>query len=535
VRNILVDLTILLDYYEDERRARYPESVKAFDYLKYKDFAFVSASTINNFEFLKYSYISRAYPGKSRRQKLKIVHNFIAEILSYFKVAKVPSYITMDLDDVGGSLVLASARAIDGLVLTRDKKLLEKHPEATIHPRDFLKHIENEQKSRITMLDLTRETFSIYPKIEANIDRVINKSNFILGEEVTQLEEKIAGYIGTKYAIGVSSGTDALVLSLRALAIQRKNEEYWDREDLVITTPFTFTATGDAILRAGATPFFVDIDPDTYNIDPNLVREAVRKYGQRVKGIVPVHLYGQPCNMDEIMEIARENGLFVIEDCAQSFGAKWNEKSTGSFGDTGCFSFFPSKNLGGFGDGGMVTTNDKELAELIRMLLKHGGKDKYNVDHIGYNARLDTLQAAILLAKMEHVGEFTKRRRKIAEIYNNNLQTINWVKIPAVQNRAYHVYHQYTIRVLEGKRGSLRRALKEKGIDTMVYYPVPLHKMRVFEGRCLVYSALEESERASQEVLSLPIEPLMDEEDILRVTKAISSVLTPVNIRVEGR
>lgn len=521
MRNILVDLTILLDYYEDERRARYPESVKAFDYLKYKDFAFVSASTINNFEFLKYSYISRAYPGKSRRQKLKIVHNFIAEILSYFKVVKVPSYITMDLDDVGGSLVLASARAIDGLVLTRDKKLLEKHPEATIHPCDFLKHIENEQKSRITMLDLTRETFSIYPKIEANIDQVINKSNFILGEEVTQLEEKIAGYIGTKHAIGVSSGTDALVLSLRALALQRKGEEFWDKEDLIITTPFTFTATGDAILRAGATPLFVDIDLETCNIDPNRVREAIDKYGRKVKGIVPVHLYGQPCNMDKIMEIARENDVFVVEDCAQSFGAKWDSRQTGSFGNTGCFSFFPSKNLGCFGDGGAVTTDDDELAELVRVLLKHGGKDKYNVDHIGYNARLDTLQAAVLLAKFVLIDNFNARRRRIAEIYSSNLQTIDWLKIPVAQNRAYHVYHQYTIRVQGGKREALRQALKEKGIDTMVYYPVPLYKMKVFERRCFVYGTLENSERASQEVLSLPIEPLMDEEDILRVTEAI--------------
>lgn len=521
MRNVLIDLNILLDYYEEDRRRQYPESVKAFDYLKHKDFAYVSAPTIANFEFLKYSYLSRAYPNKSRRQKLKIVHNFIAEILSYFKIAKTPSYVTIDFDDIEDSLVIASARAIDAVVLTRDRKLLEKHPGIALHPLDFLKRIENEDNRRIPMLDLTRETFAIYPKIEANIDRVVIKSNFILGEEVKELEEKIAGSIGTKCAVGVSSGTDALVLSLRALAIQRKHEEYWERSDLIITTPFTFTATGDAILRAGATPLFVDIDRDTYNLNPKLLKEAVKKYGKRVKGIVPVHLYGQPCDMDEVMAVAQENRLFVVEDCAQSFGARWSGKQTGSFGDTGCFSFFPSKNLGGFGDGGMVTTNDEELAELVRMLLKHGGKDKYNVDHIGYNARLDTLQAAILLAKMEHVDELTERRRKIAEIYSTHLQTTGWVKVPTVQEKAHHVYHQYTIRVPEGKRDALQHVLKKKGIDTMVYYPVPLHRMKVFEKRCVAFGSLEESEKASQEVLSLPIEPLMCEEEILRVVKAI--------------
>lgn len=521
MRNVLIDVSILLDYYENDRRKQYPESVKAFDYLKYRDFAYVSAPTIADFELLKYSYLSRAYPNKSKKQKLKIVHNFIAEILSCFKIAKTPSYVTIDFDDIRGSLVLASARAIDAVVLTRDRKLLEKHPESTLHPLDFLKSIENEQNKRIPMLDLTRETFAIYPEIEANVDGVIIKSNFILGKEVAQLEEKIAGYVGTKYAIGVSSGTDALVLSLRALAIQRKQEEYWDRDDLIITTPFTFTATGDAILRVGATPLFVDINRDTYNLNPELLKEAIKKYGKRVKGVVPVHLYGQPCNMDEILAVARENGLFVVEDCAQSFGARWNDRQTGSFGDTGCFSFFPSKNLGCFGDGGAVTTSDEELAELVRMLLKHGGKDKYNVEHIGYNARLDTLQAAILLAKMEHIGELTERRRKIAKIYDTNLQTTGWIKVPAVQEKAYHVYHQYTIRIPGEKRDTLRHALKNRGIDTMVYYPVPLHKMRVFEKRCAVYSSLEESERASQEVLSLPIEPLMDEEDISKVIEAI--------------
>ncbi len=516
MKNIIIDLNILLDYYENKRRKRFPSSVKVFDYLKNKDFAFVSSSSIDNFEFLKYKDLSESYPNMEKRYKLKIVRNFVKEILSYFKLAKTPSYIDFDFEDIEDSLILASAKATDALVLTRDKKLLKKYPDITISPDKFLEmYVNSNPNIEIKMLDLTKETFYMYSDIEKNIDEVIKKSNFILGDEVKQLEERIANYIGTKYAVGVSSGTDALVLSLRALAIQRKKQEYWDKDDLIITTPFTFTATGDAILRSGATPLFVDIDLDTYNINPELVEKAVKKYGKRVKGIVPVHLYGQPCDMDKIMKIAKENDLFVVEDCAQSFGAKWDSKQTGSFGDTGCFSFFPSKNLGGFGDGGMITTDNEELYEIITMLRKHGGKDKYNVDHIGYNARLDTIQAAVLLAKLDYIDEFTERRRKIAKVYTENLGDIKWIKTPFVHEKAYHVFHQYTIRILEKDRTGIQQKLKEKGIASMVYYPVPLHKMKVFQSNGMeVFENLDNSELASKTVLSLPIEPLFEDDTI---------------------
>jgi dTDP-4-amino-4,6-dideoxygalactose transaminase len=358
--------------------------------------------------------------------------------------------------------------------------------------------------------------------LDNSLLQTIAEAKYILGPQVKELEDKIAKYLGVKHCIGISSGTDALVLSLRALAIKIKGKEYWDRDDLIITTPFTFTATGDAILRAGATPVFVDIDPDTCNIDLEKIRFALRSLPsvQKVVGIIPVHLYGQACNMEEIMAIAEEYNLFVVEDVAQAFGGMWKDKKLGSIGTTGCFSFFPSKNLGGFGDGGMVATNDDEIAELMRMLLKHGGKDKYNVDHIGYNARLDTLQAAIILAKFMHIDEFNEKRRKIAGIYSRELAEVNDIVLPkghelsAKSNELSHVYHQYAIRIKDGKRDELQRYLKEKGISTMVYYPVPLHKMRVFEGRSRESGRLSESERAVKEILSLPIEPLMSKEDI---------------------
>jgi len=436
--------------------------------------------------------------------------NSLKQLLRNFQTSKTPSYIDIEgYDNIENALLAASAKAVEAYLITENPELLNKIKNIALAPHESIKKLEFYRKTRnIPLLDLKHQIYKLYPDIEIAIDKVIAKANFILGDEVKVLEDAIANYIGTKYAVGVSSGTDALVLSLRALAIQRKNQEYWDKDDLIITTPFTFTATGDAILRAGATPLFVDIDLDTYNINPEFIEKAVKKYGKRVKGILPVHLYGQPCNMDEIMRIANEYDLFVVEDCAQSFGAKWDGKQTGSFGDTGCFSFFPSKNLGGFGDGGMITTDDEQLYEIITMLRKHGGKDKYNVDHIGYNARLDTLQAAILLAKMKYIDSFIKKRREIAKIYNEKLKNIKWIEMPKTLERAFHVYNQYTIRIKDKDRKELQKKLKEKGIHTMIYYPVPLHKMKVFKNaRMEVFGSLKNSELASEKVLSLPIEP----------------------------
>jgi dTDP-4-amino-4,6-dideoxygalactose transaminase len=320
------------------------------------------------------------------------------------------------------------------------------------------------------------------------------------------------------------------VLSLRALAIKVKGEEYFSKEDEIITSPFTFTATGDAILRAGATPVFVDIDPSTYNIDPEKIGEHLT-HSSRVVGIIPVHLYGHACRMEDIMEFIKEYNLFVVEDVAQAFGGVWKNKKLGSIGIAGAFSFFPSKNLGGFGDGGIVSTNDDEIAALVRMLLKHGGKDKYNVDHIGYNARLDTIQAAILLSKIKYIDEFNERRRHIAEIYTRELSGVDGLILPVNNSttQQFHstnsqlpdgnVYHQYTVRT--SRRDKLQRYLKENGISTMVYYPFPLHKMKVFDKRAKASGQLANAERAAKEVFSLPIEPLQKVEDTTYVVKSI--------------
>lgn len=365
------------------------------------------------------------------------------------------------------------------------------------------------------MLDLGAEYAFMKADIDNAIATCLSHQRWILGPEVAELQEDVKEYLGAGNAIGCCSGTEALVLALRAIAIKTKGEEFFSPDDEVITTPFTFTATGDAILRSGATPVFVDIDPDTFNLSTKSVAGAIT---EKTVGMMPVHLYGQSSDMDAICEMAKEHGLFVVEDVAQAFGAKHKDRSLGTVGDAGAFSFFPSKNLGGFGDGGMCTTSDEELASIISMLIKHGGRDKYNVDHVGYNARLDTIQAAILLVKMKHIEDFTQKRRALAQMYDEGLRGIEGLTLPYVADNVYHVYHQYTLRTKS--RDGLKGHLDEAGVSSMVYYPVPLHKMKVFEGRSRVLDCVE-AEAASAQVLSIPMEPLQEEAVTARVVEAV--------------
>jgi len=363
----------------------------------------------------------------------------------------------------------------------------------------------------IPMLDLNREYLEIKDEIDAALNEVLINTNYIQGTQVKELESEVQNYINTNSAIGVASGTDALVLSLRTLAIKSKGKEYFSREDEVITTPFTFTATGGAILRSGATPVFVDIEPLSFNLDHKEVEKAVNK---NTVGILPVHLYGQSCAMEEIIKIAERDNLFILEDVAQAFGAEYRGKKLGSIGDLGAFSFFPSKNLGAYGDGGMVATEDSELAELVGMLGKHGGRDKYNVDVLGYNSRLDTLQAAILLVKLKHVERYNRLRKELA---------VDWLDLPE-EVEPGHVYHQYTIRIKGGKRDYVKDSLGEKGVDSAIYYPVLLTDMKLFKDRCRIVGNLSNAITACQEVLSLPIEPLLTLEEKQYIVESIKSI-----------
>lgn len=378
--------------------------------------------------------------------------------------------------------------------------------------------------NRVPMLNLRAEYELMRDEIDQAIQTCLEHQRWILGPEVKALEGQIASLLGAEHCVGVASGTDALVLALRSLALARTGQEYFPESAEIITTAFTFVATGDAILRAHAKPVFVDIDPATFNIDVQQAREYLRRNGSRVVGIAPVHLYGRACPMDQITALASEYGLFVLEDTAQAFGASFDGRRLASIGDAGALSFFPSKNLGGFGDGGMIVTSDASLAENARILLKHGGRDKYNVDHIGYNSRLHTLQAAVLLAKLRHVESFNARRRALAAAYGQALADVEGITVPDIPEG--HVVHQYTLRVSGGKRDELKDFLNSHGVDSMVYYPIPLTRMKVFDGRAVVFSpkgdgSLPEAERAAQEVLSLPIEPLQDAAATQTVTKAV--------------
>lgn len=515
---VLIDINVLLDTFLN----RNPLTKVLIDKLAdSENELFITASMLSTLDYFLTKYNANKIEFKNK----------------FFKRFKVVTTLGQDAveslhyQDAEDAIMALSFKRIaeDGIIITNDKNfpslgLKVMTPVEALKGDTIFNFQTNES---IPMLDLKAEYRHMLEEIDKAVFQGVAEAKYILGPEVKVFEDKIKDYIGTKHCIGCSSGTEALVLSLRALAIKHKGSEYWDKDDYIITTPFTFTATGDAILRAGATPLFVDIDLETYNISPRLIKQALKTYQGKVKGIIPVHLYGLSCEMDEIMEIAKENNLFVVEDCAQSFGARFKGKQTGSFGDTGCFSFFPSKNLGAFGDAGAVTTNDDEIAELIRMLIKHGGKDKYNVEHIGYNARLDTLQAAILLVKFKYIDDFNERRRAVAEIYSKGLQGIDGITLPICPYpEAYHVYHQYTVRLTKGSRDATQKALKEKGIQTMVYYPYPLHKMKVFEGRSEVFGDLTNAEQASENVFSLPIEPLQSKETVMHICEQIRGLFS---------
>jgi dTDP-4-amino-4,6-dideoxygalactose transaminase len=351
-------------------------------------------------------------------------------------------------------------------------------------------------------LDLKAEYATMKEDIRIAVDRVLETQQFIMGPEVGQLEAEIASFVGSSFAIGCASGSDALLLALMALGV--------DSGDEVILPPFTFVATAGSISRLKATPVFVDIDRETYNLDAKLLEGAITS---RTKAIMPVHLFGLPAEMEKITAIARAHRLPVIEDAAQSIGARYHDQHVGNLGACGCFSFFPSKNLGGAGDGGMITTNDPELAERISVLRDHGSRKKYQYDLLGMNSRLDTLQAAILLVKFKHLNALTKARRRNADRYRQLFSQAGLDKLialPVEPEGLHHVHNQFVIGTPE--RDDLRQYLRTCGIPTEIYYPSPLHLQPAFAGLGYRPGAFPQSEEASQHVLALPVFPHVTEE-----------------------
>lgn len=371
------------------------------------------------------------------------------------------------------------------------------------------------KQMRIPMLDLKAQHVKIANEVRAAIDGVLESQQLILGPEVAALEREIASYCGAAHGVGCASGSDALLLALMACGVGQGDE--------VITTPFTFFATAGSVVRLGARPVFVDIEPGTFNMDTRQLREAI---SERTRAIMPIHLFGQCSDMDAINEAASAQGIAVIEDAAQAIGAEYRGRRAGSLGSIAAFSFYPSKNLGGAGDGGLLTTNDAALAEKLRVLRAHGARNKYFHDYVGINSRLDSLQAAILRVKFKYLDEWAEARRANAETYARKFQEAGLVdsgkvKLPVAMDWARHVYNQFVIRV--EARDGLKSFLAERGIGTEIYYPLPLHLQNCFKELGYKQGDLPESELASKEVLAIPVYPELGNEEIDYVVEQVKS------------
>ena len=360
--------------------------------------------------------------------------------------------------------------------------------------------------SSIPMVDLKAQYATLRGELEPAMAQAMAATQYILGPNVQAFEREAAEYLGVRHALGCASGTDALHLALAGLGIGPGDE--------VITTPFTFIATAEAIRYVDATPVFVDVDPHTFNLDPAAVERAIT---ERTRAIIPVHLFGQPADMDTLNRMACDRGLLVVEDCAQSFGATIAGRQTGSLGAAGAFSFFPSKNLGGFGDGGLVTTHDDAVAEQIRSLRNHGQTARYHHPQIGYNSRLDELQAVVLRHKLPHIDHYNAERRRVADRYNAGLADLA-VETPFRRDGAMHVFHQYT--ALSDQRDTIMQALKDGSIASAIYYPVPLHRQPAFAD-AEVPDSLPVAESLAERCLSLPVYPELTDTMIDRICAMI--------------
>jgi len=362
----------------------------------------------------------------------------------------------------------------------------------------------------IPMVDLKTQYKQIKDEIDTNLLAALEATQFILGPNVQAFEKEAAEYLGVKHAIGVASGADALHLALAAAGIGKGDE--------VITTPFTFIATAEAIAYVGATPVFVDIDKDTFNMDLAQVEAAIT---DKTRAVVPVHLFGQPVDMHALKTLCDAKNLKIIEDCAQSFGAHINGQQTGSFGEAGAFSFFPSKNLGCYGDGGLISTNSDKMAEDIKVLRNHGSTKQYHHTVIGYNSRLDELQAVILRAKLKRIDDYNNNRRRVDQTYKAMMADTD-VQMPFEDGIGHHVYHQYTC--MHPQRDKIMQTLRDAGIACAIYYPIPLHKQEVFADDCKNLT-LPVTESVVQNCFSLPVYPELTEDKIQIITDTIKQAL----------
>ena len=510
MKNVLLDLNIIFDYFSKKRRKKYPDSITIYDYLL-KDNgcrAYIAASCIDDLKFIKYNQLLEEKPNLTKHIRYKIVYKFIQYQLDNFQIAKTPAYIDIDLEDIEDSQIIASAIAIDAQVVTRDKGMLEKYKNIAITPQQLIKQIEQQEKlpPSIDFANLKKQYFQLQPQIEKQMDDVLNATSFIMGDKVKELEQKLQAFTGAKHAITCASGTDALLLAMMAMDIQPDDE--------IITTPFTFIATAETIALMKAKPVFVDIEADTYNIDATKIEAAIT---HKTKAIMPVSLYGQPADMDAIQAIADKHKLKVIIDGAQSFGSTYKGKTDSNLGDISTTSFFPAKPLGCYGDGGAVFTNNDEYAEKMRMMRVHGQNKRYHHKYIGMGGRLDTIQAAILLAKLTNYPEEIKQRQAVATTYSEKLDSS--VIKPITKEERSSVWAQYSIRTKD--RDQMQEKLKEAGIPTAVHYPMPLHLQECFQYLNYKEGDFPVAESMCNEIMSLPMNPFLTPQETNRICTAI--------------
>ncbi len=366
----------------------------------------------------------------------------------------------------------------------------------------------------VPFIDLVPQFNAMSSEIMAAVEKVFTEQKFILGDEVTELEREIAEYCDARFAIGCNSGTDALIIALQALGIGEGDE--------VITTPFSFFATASSICRAGATPVFVDIDPVTFNLDPQAVEDAITP---RTRAIMPVHLFGQCCDMESLWRIAQKHDLEIVEDACQAIGAEYQGRRAGVLGSVACFSFFPTKNLGGAGDGGMMTTDDPELAKRLKCLRVHGDVGQYEHIEVGMNSRLDALQAAVLRVKLRQLDTWSDLRQQNADRYGEKFREagiLETIVLPKIAPQRRHVFNQYCIRVRNGHRDGLMQQLKSRKIGCAVYYPKPLHLQQCFKSLGYRTGQFPESEAASRDILALPSYPELPTNDQSRIVDAVA-------------
>ena len=508
--NVLLDNNIIIDNLLGSRSNLFPVSKKVYEILFDNEIyqGYISSSSLDNIEYILFSELKKTI-NLSNKQINAVVHAAIKDLLTKVKLAKTPSYIDIDYDDIEGSQIIASAKAIDAKVITRDTGMIKKYPDIAMHADVFLKQ-HDKSSTNIPFLDLKATQQELSTELEQGFDRVLNSGWYILGPEVEAFEAEYAEYCEAKHCVGVANGLDALHLALLALDVQPGDE--------VIVPSNTYIATWLAVSQCGAIPVPVEPDPQTYNIDPAKIETAITA---RTKVILPVHLYGQPVDMDPILAIAKKHGLRVLEDGAQAHGARYKGKRLGAHGDVVAWSFYPGKNLGAYGDGGAITTNDPEIADRINVLRNYGSRVKYVNEVRGFNSRLDPLQAAALRVKLKVLDEWNIRRTNIAACYSNELINTGLL-LPFVSEWAEPAWHLYVIQ--HPQRDALQKQLSVAGIGSLIHYPIPPHLQAAYKELGFGQGYFPIAEQIHNNVLSLPIGPHLEPKSVNSVIKTLEVI-----------